>query len=212
MFIIDFDNTLFDTPGFRSAMKKVFFDYGVPEEDFKYSENLAVHGRDGNHFDYTLELHLQILREKGHDLPDHEVISLINSQLDNSYVYDDTIFFLEELKKQNRRMILLTAGNEKFQLMKIHSVKIEDYFDEIICVRGKKEEYVESVYTPHEKIFFINDKLKENIDVKNKRGDICIITKRNPLRNSKEELENSGIPYFETLTEILNYINQYGQE
>ena len=211
MMILDFDNTLYNTNLLKIELEKIFADYGVTPADYASSEQLAIHGSEGTHYDYTVELHIQILHEKGYKIPHEEAVKKIQALFENNYAYEDTIFFLEALKKKNDRMVLLTAGNEQFQRAKIQSIKIEDYFDEIICVRGKKEEYVESVYTPHEKIFFINDKLKENIAVKNQRKDICVITKWNPLKNSEEELKNSGVPYFHTLTEILNYLETYGK-
>ncbi len=212
MFIIDFDNTLFDTTAFRIELIKIFAEFGVTKEDFIYSADLAIHGATGTHYDYTVEGQIQILQKKGYQIPTAIVLKKVKELLKTSFVYPDTISFLESLKEKTQKLILLTAGNTDFQMSKIYSVGIEDYFDEIVCVHNKKEEYVESVYTPHEKIFFINDKLKENLDVRNKREDIVVVTKRNPEKNTKEELKESGIPHFETLIEILNYIETYGQE
>jgi len=157
MFILDFDSTLFHTALLKKDLKKLFGEYGVSEDDYTASEDIAVHGYEGENYNYTVELHVKILEDKGYKIPCQEVIAKVHKLFDeNDYAYEDTIYFLEELKKKNERMILLTAGNEVFQMQKIRSIKIEKYLDEIICVRGEKEKYVESIYTPHEKIFFIN--------------------------------------------------------
>lgn len=213
MMILDFDHTLFQTSAFRDDLKELFLKHGVTEDDYVAAEGEAIRGAQGNYYDYTVQLHVQTLEKKGYTISKKEIVNEVDELLKNNmYVYDDTIFFLQELKKNDESIILLTAGNESFQMDKIRSINIQDYFDEIVCVRGEKEKYVESVYTPTEPIFFINDSLKENVAVKNQRDDVYVITKWNPRKNSKEELKLSEIPYFDTLTEILNHLNKYGQE
>ncbi len=212
MFIIDFDTTLYRSHALSDKIKEKLLEYAVTEEDFSISVQQAVHGKDGNYFDYSLLNHLQLLLEMGYTLPVERVLEDLETVFEEVFVFEDTHIFLESLKKTGDRIILLTAGNEEFQRKKIANANIEKYFDEIVIVHGEKEKYIENNIDKGKKIFFVNDNLKENIKVQSHHPELIVLTKWNTRKNTKEELEKSAIPHFETLLEILNYIQQYGQE
>lgn len=212
MFIIDLDSTLYKSHNLGKNSKNIFLSFGVSEEAFDESAHRAFHGVSGDYFDYSFENHIDLLLQMGHVLPKEELVQKLNKIFEENHVIDDALFFLESLKKTNKKLILLTAGNKDFQYKKIENAGIEKYFDEIVVVHGEKEKFIEENKREGEKIFFINDNLKENRKVKEVHKDVEVITKRNARKNTQEEWEQSGIPHFETLTEILNYIETYGQE
>lgn len=212
MFIIDFDSTLYHSHALSDKIKEKLFGYGVTEEHFAVSVHEAVHGKDGNYFDYSLSSHIDLLAKMGYEFSRDEVLGDLEKIFENKFIFDDTHHFLDSLKMMGQKIILLTAGNEKFQKQKIANAEIETYFDEIAIVHNEKEKYIEQNIDKNQTVFFINDNLKENIKVKNHHPELVVLTKWNMRKDAKEDIENSGIPYFETLTEILNFINQYGQE
>ncbi len=212
MFIIDLDSTLYKSHNLGTHCKKVFLSFGIDSELFESSSHRAVHGINGDYFDYSFENHIDLLLQMGCVLPKEELIEKLNEVFEENHVIDDAVFFLESLKKTNKKLILLTAGNKNFQYKKIENAQIQKYFDEIIVVHGEKEKFIEENIQKEGKIFFINDNLKENIKVKEYHPDVVVVTKRNARKNTEEEWKQSGIPHFETLTEILNHIHQYGQE
>jgi FMN phosphatase YigB (HAD superfamily) len=210
MFIIDLDSTLYKSHNLGAHCKKVFLSFGIDSDVFESSSHRAVHGANGDYFDYSFENHIDLLSQMGHVLPKEELLKKLNEIFEENHVMDDAFFFLESLKKTNKKLLLLTAGNKDFQYKKIENAQIEKYFDEIVVVHGQKEKFIEENVQKEGKIFFINDNLKENKKVKECHPDVVVLTKRNARKNTEEEWEQSGIPHFETLTEILNYIEIYG--
>lgn len=208
---LDFDNTLYDTVALSVDIEKIFLSAGLTKEQFDETMGEATKGKSGTFYNYSFEHHLALCQEKGYSVS-ADVLEELEQLLTKDLTFPDTYHFLEEMRKRGKMVFVLTAGNPDFQMKKIATTRIAEFIDDIIVCHHKKDEEVALRKAEAKQVWFINDKVTENIAVKEKFSDITVITKRHPIRETEEELKSSGIPYFDTLTEILNYTKQYGQE
>ncbi len=205
--VVDFDYTLFNTHLFYNAFKEVFFKNGVSEEDWKrtYDETLKWDGGDYG-FDYSFEKQVDRLIEEGYLLNRNEVVEDLYATLSDHFLYEDAIPFLEDMKQHFPERMLITAGNADYQRTKVEGVGVDEYFTDLVYTNGDKDKYVSKVYKDYDKVVFINDDIHENIALKQAMPHAHVITKFNQRRNTIEEMRDSGIPYFETLTAIKEYV------
>src|SRR3989338_10060156 len=97
MFIIDFDDTLFDTQRFKTARLHAMFELGVTEEDFWKSYQDATLS-SGGHFTYTNERHAQMLMNYGYDFDVvYEAFQKTTEDL-RMYLFTDTVSFLTSVR------------------------------------------------------------------------------------------------------------------
>ncbi len=160
MFILDFDDTLFDTHTLKS-----------------------------------------IIAKSPHALNEKELEGLL---------FTDALIFLQYLKTKNEKLILLSFGEFEFQNKKIGVAGIKDLFDEIIITPDAKELAVEKILSTapdKEDVWFINDKIEETKKIIQHFPYLKPILKMSP-RFSEAEYKSSLIPYFSTLTEIQQYVEQ----
>lgn len=129
---IDFDRTLFDTDMFLKDLHNLLKNNNVDMEIFnKYQDELKENGF--NPFD--------ILKKMENDSPfNNDVYKQLDELIENSntYVYSDVDRFLEILKEKKYHIILLTKGNEDYQLAKIKNTDVIKYFDDIIITLKNK--------------------------------------------------------------------------
>ncbi len=208
---LDFDNTLYDTVSLSQDITDIFLSAGLTKEQFDETMTEATKGKSGTFYNYSFEHHVALCQEKGYVLS-HDILPELSKLTERDLSFEDTYTFLDWARKNSKMVYVLTAGNPDFQMKKIASTRIAEFVDDIIICHHKKPEEVALRKADAKHIVFVNDKVSENIAVKEKFSDITVITKRHPFRETEEELKSSGIPYFDTLTEILNYTKQYGQE
>ncbi|MFH0857487.1 MAG: HAD family hydrolase [Candidatus Magasanikbacteria bacterium] len=205
MYVLDFDNTLYNTHAMVSEIEKVLASFHVSTNHIQESLELAIRGTTGSDYNYSFELHQQILEDMG-----YENLQNLTPELEKvftqSFIFEDTFSFLDELKKQKEKIILLTAGNENFQNKKIDHANIRQYFENVFIIKNGKEKIIQELILQENPVYCINDSLYENIQIKNSVIGVQVITKFNKERYTKEECECSKIPYFNTLTEIIQYV------
>ncbi|MFA7315034.1 MAG: HAD family hydrolase [Candidatus Magasanikbacteria bacterium] len=206
MIIIDFDDTLFDTQGFKHELVRSLESLGISAELFWQTYNEARMLTDGN-FSYSFERHARILERQGFDYDKVlQNFSLVKAKV-KYFLFSDTIDFLESLKKSGHDLYLLSLGDSNFQKLKLEQCGIEKYFKQVFF-RGKdKELVVKEILDKNKKsdIFFINDKIKENLKIKNYFSQIKIILKQNSSLD-EDKYKNSGLVFFKTLTKIKEYV------
>ena len=95
----------------------------------------------------------------------------------------------------------------QFQMSKIKNSSIVSYFDDIKIVEGEKEKQVIK-YGVQGKIFFVNDNLRENVMIKTAAPFVTVITRFNAARYSEADAKKIDVPYFSTLTQIKQYVEQ----
>ncbi len=204
---IDLDATLFNTRQFVEDKKKIFYDQGVKENDFVHSYLLAIHGNKTGpvgYYDYTFKNHLKALEGLGYKFKP-EVEKELNSLFKNLYIFPDTYEFLEDIRKKTEKLVLLSAGNKAFQVRKLRSIKLDKSFDDIIIPHYHKDQILMERFKEKTKVLFVNDSLRENKAVKQALPWVQVVSKVNP-RTKIEEYQESGIPFFKTLSEISKYV------
>lgn len=208
MFIVDFDDTLFDSHAFKQARIGELKSIGVTEEIFFKTYKQAYSDDEGN-FAYNDRRHAQFLAVAGFDEDvSFEKLSLVSSRLAD-FLFSDTKDFLIFLKTLNQSIILLSLGDPAFQEFKIKGTKIENYFNHIFAVAEPKDKVLSEIFE-FEKVkeaWFINDKVGETKILAEKFPQLKPVLKVSPSIQISEYIE-SGYPYFQTLSEIQKYVEQ----
>lgn len=209
MFIIDFDDTLFDTEAFKQSRIKVLQEIGVSEDLFKQTYQKAYANALGINT-YNDGTHATALATYGFDLElVKKTLEVIKSHI-KDFLFPDTLDFLQFLKQTDQKLILLSLGEANFQKMKIVGSDIEIFFDQIFTVNDIKENIIQQVvssYANEPGIWFINDKIEETKKIIQQFPRLKPILKMSP-RWPEEEYKLSLMPYFSTLSEIKEYVQE----
>lgn len=206
MFIVDFDDTLFDTQAFKKARVEAAKTLGISKEVFWKAYKNARNDEVGN-FVYTSERHAEILGSVGFV---KEQILQVFKEVDahaGRYIFPETIEFLKKIKAFGQPMILLSLGQPEFQYIKVKACGIEKYFDRIFMVDLEKEKVIEELQEKiyDGKIFLINDKPEETLRLKNKFPNINFILKQTD-NFTEEEYRHTNLVYFKNLLNIYEHI------
>lgn len=205
MIIVDFDDTLFGTQKFKQALVKSLAGLGVSEELFwqTYSEARIL---ENGSFSYSFSRHAKILEKQGFDY--NGILGKFNLVKIKDFLFVDTVEFLEYLKKIGQDLYLLSLGDDNFQKLKVEECGIGSYFKKVFF-RGKDKGLVVKEILQEcgedSNIFFINDKIEESKKIQQDFPELKIILKQ-VSGAEEEEYRNSGIIYFQTLTEIKKYV------
>lgn len=210
MFIIDFDDTLFDTNFFKETRQKTLKALGISDELYEKSYQEAYNNSSGTNT-YNNNRHAEVLEQYGFDK--QTVVAALESlnTTAKDLLFPNAIVLLESLKKYNQKLILLSLGESSFQKMKIDSVGIAKYFDTVYTVDDAKEHIIDGVLKdfPNEKeVWFVNDKIEETKKIIQRFPQLKPILKMSP-KFTEEEYKLSLMPYFSTLTEIQQYAEQH---
>jgi FMN phosphatase YigB (HAD superfamily) len=204
---IDFDHTLFDTARLSSQVRAIFLDAGMPDDVFEATLTEAKQGKGGTSFwNYSFEHHIEVCAAAGYEYA--YLLPILETLIQEDHSFSDTYTFLSWARAHARTMYLLTAGNPDFQMKKIATTHIPKYIDDIIICHHKKYEEVALRIQDQKTVVFVNDNVQENIDVKNHVKNMLVVTKKYLVRHSEEEIIQSGIPAFDTLTDIQHYIQK----
>lgn len=209
MFIIDFDDTLFDTHAFKEVRQKTLSSIGISDEIYKKSYHEAYNNSFGVNT-YSNDRHAEVLTAYGFDK--QAVLSALDGLniLLKNLLFPDTIYFLEWLKKLNQKLILLSLGESSWQKMKIDNTGIREYFVKVFTIDDTKEHVIEKIleeFAKEKEVWFINDKIDETRKVIERFPHLKPILKMSP-KFTEEEYKLSLMPYFSTLTQIKEYAEQ----
>ncbi len=207
MFIIDFDDTLFDTYAFKHARFAALAEIGVSEDQYKESYKKARNSNDG-FFTYSNERHADELSTLGYERAVMlDALEKTTGEALQSYVMPGAIDLLKALQEKQQPMILLSLGDPSFQELKVEGSGIHQYFDRKYMVEETKDQVFATLLAENEErdTWFINDKIDETLQAKKHFPNIHVALKKSPLFD-KDEYTKSEIPYFETLNEIQTYV------
>lgn len=207
---VDIDKTIFDANAFKADMLAIAQRHNVSSSDFKETYIKAFVRDDTKGFDYTFdytfEKHIALLEQRGYKLGG--VLEQWNTLFDHDYLLPGVHELLEYVYKNSEQCILLTAGNQEFQMKKIESMHVSNYFTDIVVRYGNKEEYLESLHDSFEHSLFINDSLRESTLIHKMFPHMQVIVRFNASKYSEEEVQKSGLPYFVSLSDVLTYVKQ----
>lgn len=206
MFIVDFDDTIFDSQKFKLARCEVLLELGVSEQQFWHTYKQARIGADGT-FTYNDKRHAQFLALEGFDEDKiYEKLASVTLRI-NDFLFHDTLDFLTFLKEYKRPVILLSLGDPVFQETKVLGTKIHNYFDKMFMVARSKGDVLKEIfkYENPSKVWFLNDKVEETKYVCEQFENLVPVLKVSSAI-SMDDYEQSGLPYFKTLTEIKDYV------
>lgn len=211
MFIIDFDDTLYNVHDFKTARQTALFKCDVPYEVYQSTYKQARNDETGNTV-YTNERHAQYLAQAGFSGSkiDAALQETISHSAMQKFLFPDAIPFLDFLKHYQEPMILLSLGEATWQKKKIDAMEIGHYFDKTIMVEDSKETVLAELQPlgKGETAWFINDKVAETVPLAKKFSWLRPVLKQTPAIISRE-YEESGLPFFKTLTEIQTYISKH---
>lgn len=208
MFIIDFDDTLFDTHAFKLARLEALKTIGVSEDLFWKTYKQARSDDEGN-FTYSDRRHAQFLAINNFDEEKIYRKLFETSQCLENFLFPDVHDFLESIKKYGKSMILLSLGDPGFQEFKLNGSKIRHYFSHVFLVSESKDDILKEIFEfeKDREVWFINDKVEETKILAKKFSVIKPVLK---ISSSipQEEYMDGGIPYFKTLNEIKDYVSR----
>ncbi|MBP9731988.1 MAG: HAD family hydrolase [Candidatus Magasanikbacteria bacterium] len=209
MFVIDFDDTLFNTHAFKQARIADLVATGVSEKD--YQETYLEAMKKNDLFSYSNERHAELLALRGYTK--EKVFAALQETTGSrlrEFLFPDTVEFVRKLKDTGSAVVLLSLGEASFQELKVKGSGIADYFDRMFMVQESKEFIIQELIAVGEKeeeMWFINDKVGETLLIKNRFPNLqAVLRKSESIR--EEEYVQSNLPYFKTLTEIYGYIEQ----
>lgn len=206
MYIIDFDDTIFNTKKFKEIRKAALGSFGITEEQYDKSYELARVSQSGI-ITYTNQRHAEVLAEMGLDRD--EVFTALaettTKEVLASLLFDDAHQFLQALSDKTERLVLLSLGEEQFQRQKTVGCGIVDYFDQIMFVQHSKKEVIGDLlkYDDVEADWFVNDKVQETMDIVKAYPTINAV-----IKSENTDLDTAGIPVKQTLTQVLEYIEK----
>ena len=208
MYIIDFDDTLFDTHAFKEARLKALKKIGVSPALFWTTYKNARTNSNGV-FTYSDKRHAEILVSEGFD--EDEVWKSLNKVTSKikDFLIEDTEEFLQALKKLGQPMILLSLGDAEYQELKVKGCGIEKYFDRVFFVNETKEQTLKELFNVvhDENIWLINDKVDESQQLKISFPDLQIVLKISQAF-PVDIYRKSGFTSFVYLNEILEYVRK----
>ena len=202
---VDVDYTIFDTGKFEDEIWAAFSSWGVSRKDYDetYKQSLCTVSRE--EFDYNFQEHVDFLRERGYKLG-QDVVEELNKLMDDDHLFPDSVDFIKFLKENSTKVILLTAGDLKFQEEKIKHSGIWPMFDEVMILNGHKDDYLQSFIDKGCKILFVNDSWRENTALRKRFPDLFIIGTDGPHGRRDNDAEKVKLIYLPTLTDIKNYV------
>ncbi|HRH23394.1 MAG TPA: HAD family hydrolase [Candidatus Magasanikbacteria bacterium] len=209
MFIVDFDDTLFNTHDFKKARMKALVVSGVSQLD--YQETYLEASKINDFFTYSNERHAELLSLRGYSK--EKVLAALEETTGErlrEFLFPDTVEFMQKIQDLGHPLVLLSLGEASFQELKVKGSGVSEYFDRMFMVQDSKEHILHELVSVGEKLeemWFINDKVGESLLIKNAFPAMNIVLKKSASID-EEEYKISNLPYFHTLTEIYTYVRE----
>lgn len=207
--ILDFDNTLFDTDGFKRALSGALVELGVSRETFwQLYPRVLDHG--GERLGYSVERHAKLLHELLPDVDPYRATVLLDRVVDRSaeFLFPDAKDFLSRMISLNVPLRLLSRGDEWFQRRKIAASGLDRLVHEIDVGPEAKTVRIAKLPEVEGRTVFVNDHLEETREVMRSRPDWMPILKRR-LDIPPEKYVSVGMLNFGSLTEIRDYLTVF---
>lgn len=205
--ILDLDYTLLDTTAFKRALTASLEPLGISSDEFYETYGTVAHAIPGQH-GYSFEAQARLLREKyGHD--ELEVFKRLSSVYDilPSFLYPDSIPFLELLKEKGIPAVLFTWANPEHQAAKVKHLHIEPYLAKVIITSEDKGAAALDLDAPESAWVFINDNPRELRSLAARYpGATMIRIVRPDGKQFPPEEGAPDVPTFATLDEVREHL------
>ncbi|HBI34362.1 MAG TPA: hypothetical protein DEA43_01580 [Candidatus Moranbacteria bacterium] len=179
---IDFDDVIFNTKKFREDLEALFDSNGVSKEIFQKYYTDPKDQRAIKTFNPWLQAE-RISRVMDFDV--NKLTEAINEFIFDisRYVFVDVLDFVNMLGSKN--IYVVSYGDLEFQHKKINGSMVDKYLDNIIVTENLKSEIISKIIAEddmekNEKIFFLDDRIEQIRDVKEKFPNIVTILVKRP--------------------------------
>lgn len=213
MFIIDFDDTIFNTRGkngFKEVRLKALGKIGVSRELYSQTYYKSARNSAGQAV-YNSRRHARELGKYGFDEKKvfQALEKTVSARILKTFLYKDTVIFFKKLRKLKQPIILFSLGEKNFQILKISKTGLKKNFDKIVIVSQPKEKTIKIIpgLKSAKDVWFINNRVDETLSVKKCFNQFTYVLKQSediPL----EHYQKSGLPYFPNLLDIYEYIRK----
>lgn len=203
---IDFDGTIYNSQKlvhkFITILKKYNIDENFINEHIIKENNNSIYNQNKNLDILTNEIIKQNNLDKS-------ILKEINDIYSKDLIFEDSISFLEKYY-QKYDLILLTLGEQSYQLKKINSCNINKYFKDIIITNQNKSK-LNIDY--HNGIFIDNNPL-ELEKFKKANANNLIRIKRESDKYSLIDLHLDNTIEFKDFFELIksNYIDKISED
>lgn len=197
-YYIDFDNTLFETAKLTESMLRCIADLiSINNEEILNEVKSTFDSSNDNIF-----THAEKLANK-YNIDSKLVINNVNNIIDNckQFVYEDSERFLDKLKKEENKIILLTfipKTNQEYQLKKIKGSGLAKYFDIMILTAELKY----TLDLNYENGVFIDDNPKDLEGLNSMNPLRLIRMRRQNNKRSKIEMNIENMEEYDTFDKI----------
>ena len=171
---IDFDNTLFNTVKFNNKCKELLNKYINEEEQDKIFKSFT------KIYDFREVINILSIN---YNIDKAILLKEYNELLEGNYLFEDTIEFLEYYKEKYE-LIMLTFGNNEYQLDKINCSNISKYFKELIIT----SEYKYVLDIDYKNSIFIDDNPRDLKGLMNNNPYLIIRLCRGKYKTFEKEL------------------------
>ncbi len=212
MFIIDFDDTLFETEKYKIARMEALRSIGISEADF-WETYQQARNDDNGLFAYSDERHAQMLARRGYD--EVRILEFLQASTQGAVAFLDTEAhqFLQDLQSYHEPLVLLSLGDPATQGLKVKAAGIAHYFERLFLVEENKQAAVQELLdhvVPEKTVWLINDKPQETAELAKAFPRLKAVAKMSP-RFTAHDYEVAGVPWFQTLSEISQYVRTYSK-
>lgn len=206
---IDFDDVIFNSRDFKEDLKNVFLELGVSENLYFDSYYDPQDGRRVKVYDPRAQA--QRIGD-GHNIETEKMLRSVDVFMQDcsKYVFDDVENFIGKIGKEN--ICLLSYGDIYFQQEKINKSGIGSKIENIFVTDKLKSEKIEEILNarnanPDQKIFFIDDRIEQIKDVKEKFSSIVTVFLKRPEGRYQEMQKEKCCDYqASNLAEALSII------
>jgi len=208
---IDFDDVIFNTKQFKEDLKDLFSAQGISPEVFGRYYRDPADNRAVKTFNPWMHAAL-ICGEIGCDAEKiGKAIDIFMGDI-SRYIFPDVPGFVDRAGKSN--VCVVSFGNAEFQNKKIRNSQLEKYIKDVFVTEGAKCEVIAEVLRDEKigkdkKIFFIDDRVEQIHEVKEKFPYIVTIFIKRP-EGRYQEMEKEGCCNFQirNLAEAEKIINR----
>lgn len=210
MFVIDFDDTLFDTDAFKQARGQALTKFNVPE-DLYWQVYRETRNSSSGRFTYSNRRHAKELSKYGYD--ESAIFNALDAVCQpnelRKFLINDAEVLLDTLKSLKHSLILLSLGDPDFQELKVKGTGLSVFFDRIFIINTVKENVLKVLFDFHDQtdVWFINDKVDETKQLLSRFTFLRPVLKVSP-NIEFSQYTTSGLPYFQTLKEIQEYVTR----